>query len=157
MTTLVKIMAWRRRGDKPLSLPMMVCLLTHICATRPQWVRYVNFHTLVRWPFILSGKWNICCMMGSEEHFPWIKQITAEMLLAYFSFFFFDRHFTHLGLCGMYLLAVFIRKLAIQNLAADLTSRTQYVGDWTSFDTTNTKIWNASITSEEYFIGSLMI
>ena len=35
---LVQIMAWRRPGDKPLSEPMMVSLLTHICVTRPQWV-----------------------------------------------------------------------------------------------------------------------
>ena len=35
---LVQIMAWRRPGDKPVSEPMMVCLLTHICVTRPQWV-----------------------------------------------------------------------------------------------------------------------
>ena len=35
---LVQIMAWRRSGDKPLSEPMMVCLLTHICVTWPQWV-----------------------------------------------------------------------------------------------------------------------
>ena len=33
----VQIMAWRRSGDKPLSEPMMVSLLTHICGTRPQW------------------------------------------------------------------------------------------------------------------------
>ena len=31
---LVQIMAWRRPGDKPLSEPMMVSLLTHICVTR---------------------------------------------------------------------------------------------------------------------------
>ena len=31
-------MAWRRSGDKPLSEPMMVSSLTHICVTRPQWV-----------------------------------------------------------------------------------------------------------------------
>ena len=36
---LVQIMAWRRSGDKPLSEPMMVSLLTHICITRPQWVK----------------------------------------------------------------------------------------------------------------------
>ena len=36
--TLVEIMAWRRSGDKPLSEPMMVSLLTHICVIRPQWV-----------------------------------------------------------------------------------------------------------------------
>ena len=34
----VRIMVWWRPGDKPLSEPMMVCLLTHICVTRPQWV-----------------------------------------------------------------------------------------------------------------------
>ena len=32
-------MAWRRPGDKPLSEPMIFCLLTHICLTRPQWVK----------------------------------------------------------------------------------------------------------------------
>ena len=36
---LVEIMAWRRPGDKPLSEPMMVSLLTHICVIRPQWVK----------------------------------------------------------------------------------------------------------------------
>ena len=33
---LLQIMAWRRPGDKPLSEPMVVSLLTHICFTRPQ-------------------------------------------------------------------------------------------------------------------------
>ena len=37
---LVWIMAWRRPGDKPLSEPMMVSLMTHICITRTQWVNY---------------------------------------------------------------------------------------------------------------------
>ena len=35
---LVLIMVWRRPGDKPLSEPMMVRSLKHICVTRPQWV-----------------------------------------------------------------------------------------------------------------------
>ena len=35
---LVQIMAWRRSGDKPLSEPMVVSLLTHTCVTWPQWV-----------------------------------------------------------------------------------------------------------------------
>ena len=39
MLALVQIMAWRRLGDKPLSEPMMVSLLTHICVTRPQWFK----------------------------------------------------------------------------------------------------------------------
>ena len=36
---LVQIMARCRPGDKPLSEPMMVRLPTHICVTRPQWVK----------------------------------------------------------------------------------------------------------------------
>ena len=43
---LVQIMAWRRSGDKPLSEPMMVSLLTHICVTLPQWVNIITFDTL---------------------------------------------------------------------------------------------------------------
>ena len=35
---LVQITAWRCPGDKPLSEPMMVILLMHICVTQPQWV-----------------------------------------------------------------------------------------------------------------------
>ena len=43
---LFQIMAWRRPGDKPWYETMMVTLLTHICVTRPQWVkkhRWTNF------------------------------------------------------------------------------------------------------------------
>ena len=39
--SLVQIMAWRCPGYKPLSEPVMVSLLTYICATRPQWVNRV--------------------------------------------------------------------------------------------------------------------
>ena len=50
---LVQVMAWRRSGDKPLSEPMMVRLPTHICVTRPQWVKFHYtwkiLHSTVRW------------------------------------------------------------------------------------------------------------
>ena len=36
-------MVWPRRGDKPLSEPMMVSLLTHICVTRPQRVNLLVY------------------------------------------------------------------------------------------------------------------
>ena len=58
---LVQIMAWRRSGDKPLSEPMMLKLLTHICVTRPQGVNgrvcgvYSDSIYPIRWaetPFI---------------------------------------------------------------------------------------------------------
>ena len=63
ISALVQIMAWRRPGDKPLSEPMMVSLLTHICVTRPQWVKvewplpksddpfYIQLYIRVWWPF----------------------------------------------------------------------------------------------------------
>ena len=34
---LVQIMAWHQSGNKPLSRPMMVSLLMHMCVTWPQW------------------------------------------------------------------------------------------------------------------------
>ena len=37
---LVQIMAWRRPGDKPLPEPMLVFVTTHLCVTRPQWVKW---------------------------------------------------------------------------------------------------------------------
>ena len=52
--TLVQIMAWRRPGDKPLSEPMMVSLLMHICVTQLQRVKG-------HWLWILQHArcWNI--------------------------------------------------------------------------------------------------
>ena len=47
---LVQMMAWRRPGDKPLSEPMIVRLPTHICVTRPQWVKLVW-----RWWFYIAS------------------------------------------------------------------------------------------------------
>ena len=40
---LIQIMAWLRSGDKPLSEPMLLILLTHICVTRPQRVNYTTW------------------------------------------------------------------------------------------------------------------
>ena len=39
ISALVQILAWRRPGNKPMSEPMLVNLLMHICVTRPQWVK----------------------------------------------------------------------------------------------------------------------
>ena len=59
---LVQIMAWRQPGDNPLSEPMMVSLLTHICVTRPQWVkvkwRQLSLTTGNRWLSCPSGNKN---------------------------------------------------------------------------------------------------
>ena len=49
--TLVQVMAWRRPGDKPLFEPMMVRLPTHICVTRPQWVKWPRKGRRDMWRF----------------------------------------------------------------------------------------------------------
>ena len=41
---LVQIMAWRRPGDKPLSEPMIINLLTHLSVTRPHWVKCISLN-----------------------------------------------------------------------------------------------------------------
>ena len=68
---LVHIMAWRRPGDKPLSEPMIVSLLTHICVTRPQWVNSlwpwdVIWHQRHRSTLYWVMAW--CCQAPS--HYP---------------------------------------------------------------------------------------
>ena len=58
--SLFQIMAWRRPGDKPLSEAMMVNLPTHICVTRPQWVKnssYISRYASNR-PIACSILWN---------------------------------------------------------------------------------------------------
>ena len=53
--SLVQIMAWCRPGNKPLSEPMLVSLLMHICFTGSQWVEYKHIWTLkLMWDFTRS-------------------------------------------------------------------------------------------------------
>ena len=49
---LVQIMACRRPGDKPLSEPMMVRLLTQICVARPQLVNTKVSECLKYWSHV---------------------------------------------------------------------------------------------------------
>ena len=72
---LGQIMAWRRSGNKPLSKPMMVSLLTHICVTQPQWVNLSGanwlptncLHSGVEW----SGIRTICIDISGCLHKGW--------------------------------------------------------------------------------------
>ena len=63
---LVQIMAWRRPGDKPLSEPMMVSLLTHICVTRPQWVKCMK-HRVVRHTWMCVQHQNPECYIHAQS------------------------------------------------------------------------------------------
>ena len=74
---LVQIMAWRRPGDKPLSEPMMVSLLTHICVTRPQWVNKdsIIFPDISSLMF-LPGSQFLCCQVG---HSCWYQRLLCYL------------------------------------------------------------------------------
>ena len=70
---LVQILAWRRRGDKPLSEPMMVSLMTHICVIRPQWVIKCCNESELFWKWILvmaGGKICNYCYLTTQM---WVK------------------------------------------------------------------------------------
>ena len=60
---LVQVMAWRRAGDKPLSEPMMVSSPTHICITRPQWVKTLkdSLYSLKAWK-VPRVFWGFFCL-----------------------------------------------------------------------------------------------
>ena len=66
ISALVKLMAWRRPGDKPLSEPMIVSLLTHICVTRPQWV---NHNSEINTQFYDVSLYLVCFCPGT-----WLKE-----------------------------------------------------------------------------------
>ena len=51
-------MAWRRLGDKPLSEPLGVTLLTHICVTQSQYVNGCSDHWFLR----LLNCHKVCCL-----------------------------------------------------------------------------------------------
>ena len=61
----VQIMAWRRPGDKPLSEPLTVSLPTHICITRPQWVKGSLVTGICVSNFIEVWSWNKCHQLSS--------------------------------------------------------------------------------------------
>ena len=74
--SLVQIMVWRCPGAKPLSEPMMVSLLTHICVIRPQWVicrtKYFSIQSLLKryiTPFVSMP------VSQCGEYMPWVNYI----------------------------------------------------------------------------------
>ena len=100
ISALVQIMAWRRSGDKPLSKPMMIRLPTHICVTRPQWVK--NWHSTglkyieVEWNGHHFGegifkslthikvemKWLPFCRWHFQMHlFPWDYMVMQNIVI----------------------------------------------------------------------------
>ena len=77
---LVQIKAWRRSGDKPLSEPMMVSLLTHICVTRPQWVKwepcvYYVMPTVIAREYIDKFEWEMLEPVTTSSLLCWLSNV----------------------------------------------------------------------------------
>ena len=78
-----EIMARRRSGDKPLSEPMVVNSLTHICVTRPQWVNKACQGQFIE----ADTKW----LPFSGRHFKFILLTKSVMCLSGFHLILFPR------------------------------------------------------------------
>ena len=74
---LVQIMAWRRPGDKPLSEPMMVILLTHKCVSRPQWVNCWSFCRVI-WMCVVQ---HLRCMVSYGFVLGWNSLLCGKKSL----------------------------------------------------------------------------
>ena len=71
-------MAWRRPGAKPLSVPMMFSLLTHIYDTRLQWIRHSD-----KWPTQIGNTQNAIedwekATDNTGSHFTVVKVSTPQ-------------------------------------------------------------------------------
>ena len=112
---LVQIKAWCRPGNKPLSEPMMVSLLTFICVTRPQWVKEdmtsvfdvistqskITLHLMIwnqyiAW-IILQNHWCMLREMNSEStlirHWSNMKVSHVRIRQFCFALFCFDNQY----------------------------------------------------------------
>ena len=81
ITTLVQIMAWRRPGDKPLSEPMVVSLLTHICVIRHQWVKISKLFSKPKLLIRISIKIDLQAILSLHDEVMDIKQANKAQLV----------------------------------------------------------------------------
>ena len=82
MPSLVQIMACRWPGDKPLSEAMMVSLLTHICVTRPQWVKALWLGDAIWWHRFGSTLAHVmaCCLTALSHYLNQCQLLISEVL-----------------------------------------------------------------------------
>ena len=97
---LVQIMAWCRSGDKPLSEPMMVRLLTHICVPLSQWVK--GTATWKEWSFFFANRCiRYIFKITRSLAKPSISSYSCYIILAY-PLDSNNQHQTHQGMCRMF-------------------------------------------------------
>ena len=80
---LVQIMAWRRPGNKPLSEPMMLRLLTHTWISRPKWVN--SWHTVHPKNHVNCLHWSILSIsfritsLSLGQSYDWLSDSEATL------------------------------------------------------------------------------
>ena len=130
--SLVQIMAWRRPGDKPLSEPMMVSLLTHICVTRPQWVKYSGLP-------IYRG---LCSPINSRKtpiaSLLWRAMGAFRETIVWFKFY----HRILGTVCGTVLCGIAMYREFIVLIIYQLSFSAVYL---VNFNTANNKLWFSGI------------
>ena len=101
---LVLIMAWRRPGDKPLSEPMMVSLLTHICVTWPQWVKKIVELRTGGVTTTRQNKLRLCsCSLWIYDNQHWAISISLKEILKHWIWSeFFQQFWCFSTLVGMH-------------------------------------------------------
>ena len=75
-----QIMAWRRPGDKPLSKPMTVSLLTHICVTQSHWVLSKGCAMLS--PEVFNGR---LCLVYLDLKLDTYERLPCSMTFVWFA------------------------------------------------------------------------
>ena len=76
---LVQIMAWRCSSDKPLSEPVMVSLLMHICVIRRQWVNSYPCLLIQTWKFVHIQHGNILCDQRPSNEVWYCESVILSM------------------------------------------------------------------------------
>ena len=73
-------MAWRRPGDKPVSEPMIVSLLTYKCVTRPQWVTEIllKFHDVCIFDMEIGALYDVSLCYNSCIYMIFLKLVAYK-------------------------------------------------------------------------------
>ena len=74
---LVKMLAWCRQSGKPLSEPMMVTLLTHICLTGPQWVKPLIWKYALMFVTLYAP---VKHQVGTQNQVRWVNALTSFVI-----------------------------------------------------------------------------
>ena len=124
---LVQIMAWRWPGGKPLSEPMMVTLLTHICVTRPQWV---NWHYDNAWysSFIASSTQASC---WGQNYLSLFSNLFSKRKIRTLTYLVILVHFDYADAMSQ-ICAWLVLQWCRMNI---MVSHTQITNNWTVYST----------------------